>query len=108
LARNLRASLLVAEGGSADPLASGRARGAFFATHPNATYYADFRDFTFAKLHVDYVRYIGGLWCALKDVRFSQVQVPFGYPARAARSADPRERACQRQKAWLRCRAAGQ
>ena len=76
LERNPRASLLVAEGGSADPLASGRvtmlglctrvgedggrARAAFFAAHPNATYYADFRDFTFWKLHVDHVRYIGG------------------------------------------------
>ena len=76
LERDPRASLLVAEGGSADPLASGRvtmlgacmrvgedggrARAAFFAAHPNATYYADFRDFTFWKLHVNYVRYIGG------------------------------------------------
>jgi hypothetical protein len=66
----------VAEGGSADPLAGGRvttvgpctrvgeeggrARAAFFAAHPNATYYADLRDFGFWKLHVDYVRYIGG------------------------------------------------
>jgi putative heme iron utilization protein len=71
-----RASLLVAEGGSADPLASGRvtllgpctrvrddgdrARAAFFAAHPNAAYYADFRDFAFWKLHVDHIRYIGG------------------------------------------------
>jgi putative heme iron utilization protein len=76
LERDSRASLLVAEGGSADPLASGRvtmlgpcarvrgaggsARAAFFGAHPNSTYYADFRDFAFWKLHVDYVRYIGG------------------------------------------------
>jgi len=76
LERDPRASLLVAEGGSADPLANGRvtmlgpclriegeggsARAAFFAVHPNAAYYADFRDFAFWKLHVESVRYIGG------------------------------------------------
>ena len=76
LERDPRASLLVAEGGSADPLANGRvtilgpctrveedcgsARAAFFAAHPNSSYYADFRDFAFWKLHVDYIRYIGG------------------------------------------------
>ena len=76
LERDSRASLLVAEGGSADPLANGRvtmlgpctpveggggsARAAFFGAHPNSTYYADYRDFAFWKLHVDYVRYIGG------------------------------------------------
>ena len=38
----------------------GSARAAFFAAHPNSTYYADFRDFGFWKLNVDYVRYIGG------------------------------------------------
>jgi len=71
-----RASLLVAEGGAADPLANGRvtilgrctrvdgdggsARAAFLTVHPNSSYYADFRDFGFWKLHVDHVRYIGG------------------------------------------------
>src|SRR5688572_4022602 len=76
LERDSRASLLVADGGSADPLANGRvtllgpctrvgggggsARAAFFAAHPNSTYYADFRDFAFWKLHVEHVRYIGG------------------------------------------------
>ena len=76
LERDPRASLLVAESGSADPLANGRvtmlgpctrvegdggsARAAFFAAHPNATYYADFRDFAFWKLRVEHVRYIGG------------------------------------------------
>ena len=76
LERDPRASLLVAEGGSADPLANGRvtmlgpctrvgddggrARATFFAAHPNSTYYADFRDFAFWRLRVDYVRYIGG------------------------------------------------
>jgi putative heme iron utilization protein len=76
LERDPRASLLVAESGSADPLANGRvtmigpctrveaeggtARAAFFAAHPNSRYYADFRDFAFWTLHVDSVRYIGG------------------------------------------------
>jgi len=76
LERDRRASLLVAEGGSADPLANGRvtmlgpctrvegegasARAAFLAAHPNSAYYADFRDFAFWRLHVDSVRYIGG------------------------------------------------
>src|SRR3979409_2010886 len=57
LERDPRASLLVAEGGAADPLASGRvtlvgpclrieedggsARAAFLAAHPNSAYYAD-------------------------------------------------------------------
>ena len=76
LERDPRASLLVAESGSADPLANGRvtllglctrvegdggsARATFFAAHPNAAYYADFRDFGFWKLQVDSIRYIGG------------------------------------------------
>jgi hypothetical protein len=76
LERDPRASLLVAESGSADPLANGRvtmigrctpvdadggsARAAFLAAHPNATYYANFRDFGFWKLHVESSRYIGG------------------------------------------------
>jgi heme iron utilization protein len=76
LERDPRASLLVAEGGSADPLANGRvtmlgpctrvegdggsARAAFLTAHPNAAYYADFRDFAFWKLHVNSIRYIGG------------------------------------------------
>jgi hypothetical protein len=76
LERDPRASLLLAEGGSADPLANGRvtmlglctpvegdggsARAAFLAAHPNSTDYADFRDFAFWKLRVGYVRYIGG------------------------------------------------
>jgi len=76
LERDGRASLLVAESGAADPLANGRvtvlgpcaragedggrARAAFFAAHPNARYYADFRDFAFWTLQVEHVRYIGG------------------------------------------------
>ena len=76
LQRDPRASLLVAEGGSEDPLANGRvtllgpcaqvkgdggsARAAFLATHPNAGYYVDFGDFAFWKLKVESIRYIGG------------------------------------------------
>lgn len=76
LQRDPRASLLVAEGGSEDPLANGRvtllgpctpvegdggtARAAFLATHPNAAYYADFGDFAFWQLRVESIRYIGG------------------------------------------------
>src|SRR3954469_11690685 len=76
LEQDPRASLLVAESGSADPLANGRvtmlgpctrvapdggsARAAFLAVHPNAAYYADFRDFGFWKLRVAATRYIGG------------------------------------------------
>ena len=76
LQRDPRASLLVAEDGSGDPLANGRvtllgpcaqvegdggsARVAFLATHPNAAYYMDFGDFAFWKLVVESVRYIGG------------------------------------------------
>ena len=71
-----RASLLVAETGSADPLANGRvtllgpctrvegdggsARAAFLETHPNAAYYVDFDDFGFWRLKVESIRYIGG------------------------------------------------
>jgi putative heme iron utilization protein len=92
LERDPRASLLVADGSSADPLASGRvtmlgpctrvgddgggARAAFFAAHPNATYYADFRDFAFWKLKVEYVRYIGGYgrmsWISEADWRAAE------------------------------------
>jgi putative heme iron utilization protein len=76
LERDHRASLLVAEDGSADPLANGRvtiigpctrvegeggsARTAFLAAHPNSAYYAGFRDFAFWRLNVSSVRYIGG------------------------------------------------
>jgi putative heme iron utilization protein len=76
LERDPRASLLVAESGSEDPLANGRvtllglclrvdedggsARAAFLAAHPNSAYYADFSDFAFWKLRVNAIRYIGG------------------------------------------------
>ena len=75
LSQDPRASVLVAEGGSQDPLANGRVtllgacrqveedgreRKAFLATHPNSAYYASYRDFAFWKLDVESVRYIGG------------------------------------------------
>jgi hypothetical protein len=59
LERDRRASVLIAEGGSLDPLANARA--AFFAAHPNSAYYDGFRDFAFWKLDVSSVRYIGGM-----------------------------------------------
>lgn len=73
-----RASLLVAEGGEADPLANGRvtmigecrrldddtqreaAKRAYLEAHPNASYYIDYKDFGFWRLNVEAVRYIGG------------------------------------------------
>jgi len=76
LEQDPRASLLVAETVADDPLANGRvtllgrctrvagdggsARVAFLAAHPNAAYYADFRDFAFWRLGVTAIRYIGG------------------------------------------------
>ena len=76
LQQDARASLLVAEGGSDDPLANGRVtlvglctqvegdssstRSSFLATHKNAAYYADFKDFSFWRLDVETIRYIGG------------------------------------------------
>ena len=72
-----RASLLVAEQRPGDPLANGRvtlvgqctkvaesdeagAREVFLAAHPNASYYVDFKDFSFFQLEVEQIRYIGG------------------------------------------------
>jgi len=72
-----RCSLLIAEPGDGDPLARGRvtligsaarlargedesAREAFLALHPDAAYYLDFKDFSFWRMPVDTVRYIGG------------------------------------------------
>ena len=92
LERDTRASLMVAESGAADPLANGRvtllgpctrvqgdgaaARAAFFAAHPNSSYYADFRDFGFWRLRVDHVRYIGGYgrmsWISEADWRAAE------------------------------------
>jgi putative heme iron utilization protein len=44
--------------------------------HPNASYYADFRDFGFWQLRVEHVRYIGGYgrmsWIAAADWRAAE------------------------------------
>jgi putative heme iron utilization protein len=77
--RDPRASLLVTEPvpDGADPLASGRvtllgllapiddtgregARERYLAANPAAAYYIDFGDFSFLRLAVDHVRYVGG------------------------------------------------
>jgi heme oxygenase (biliverdin-IX-beta and delta-forming) len=70
-----KCSLLVNESVADDPLANGRvtlvgtchklaepgqAREAFLAAHPQASYYADFKDFAFWRMDVSSVRYIGG------------------------------------------------
>lgn len=78
LAADPRASLLIAESDHEDPLANGRvtlighcraledeegrreAREAFLASHPNAAYYADYGDFSWWRLDVAWIRYIGG------------------------------------------------
>ena len=91
LQSDTRASLLVAESGGADPLAGGRvtllgqtsrlmgdeecakARASYLAIHPNASYYIDFGDFSFWKLEVESLRYIGGYgrmsWVSIQDWR---------------------------------------
>ncbi|MBE45702.1 MAG: hypothetical protein CMB02_03515 [Euryarchaeota archaeon] len=70
-------SLLIAEAGEGNPLALGRttligkcekmaeseresAKSVFVQTHPDASFYADFKDFFFYKLEVQSARYIGG------------------------------------------------
>ena len=77
--RDPRASLLLTEPvpEGADPLASGRvtllgliapvgdedrdvARERYLAANPAASYYIDFGDFTFLRLAVDHIRYVGG------------------------------------------------
>ncbi len=72
-----RASLLVAEAGPENPLALGRVtlvgtctpvsdtdrdsvRSTFLEKNPQAEFYVDFADFTFFKLQVESIRYIGG------------------------------------------------
>ena len=86
LRKDARASLLLAQGGADDPLANGRvtlvgdctlladpeaARAAYLERHPNAGYYADFKDFNFWRLEVAAVRYIGGYgrmsWVGVAD-----------------------------------------
>ena len=77
--RDPRASLLLTEPvpDGADPLASGRvtllgllapvadddrdvARARYLEANPAASYYIDFGDFTFLRLTVDHIRYVGG------------------------------------------------
>jgi putative heme iron utilization protein len=78
LGGDARASLLVTQPGAAgDPLASGRvtlmgraqrltgddvaaARSAYLAAHANAAYWVDFEDFSFWRLDVDDVYFVGG------------------------------------------------
>ena len=78
LQADARASLLVTQPGAAgDPLASGRvtlmgraqrltgddvaaARPAYLAAHANAAYWVDFEDFSFWRLDVDDVYFVGG------------------------------------------------
>jgi heme iron utilization protein len=90
LRQDQRASLLVAESVASDPLANARvtlvgqahpvagaslpqARAAYLARHPDAAYYADFKDFSFWALEVESVRYIGGYgrmsWVPAEDWR---------------------------------------
>lgn len=91
--RNLRAdpraSLLLVEGSDANPLALGRvtllgrcepltegldaARSAYLEAHPDAKYYLDYGDFSFFRLEVESLRYIGGFgrmsWVSAEDWR---------------------------------------
>ena len=103
--RDPRASLLVTEPvpEGADPLAGGRvtllgllapidddaaravARERYLEANPAASYYIDFGDFTFLRLTVDHVRYVGGYG------RMSWVDAA-AYRAADARSAGRRRR----------------
>jgi len=89
LGGDARASLLVTQPGAADdPLASGRvtlmgraqrltgddvaaARSAYLAVHANAAYWVDFEDFSFWRLDVDDVYFVGGFaamgWVEARD-----------------------------------------
>ncbi|MAK77825.1 MAG: hypothetical protein CL992_00885 [Euryarchaeota archaeon] len=77
LMKNPKASLLIAEGGDENPLALGRvtlvgectllpeeeqqdAREVFLEQHESAAFYVDFGDFSFYRLEVSHIRYIGG------------------------------------------------
>ncbi len=72
-----KASLLIAEAGEGNPLALGRvtlvgectkmpdhereaAKESFLAKHESAAFYVDFKDFSFFRLKVEAIRYIGG------------------------------------------------
>ncbi len=77
LIKSSKASLLIAEAGEGNPLALGRvtlvgectkmpehereaAKEAFLAKHESAAFYVDFKDFSFFRLEVEAIRYIGG------------------------------------------------
>jgi putative heme iron utilization protein len=107
LLADARASLLVHDSDSKDPLANarvtlvgravqlvrgaggatddgGRARDAFLATHPQAAYYADYADFDFWRLTIEAVRYIGGYgrmsWVGAEEFRQAEPD-PLAKPA---------------------------
>ena len=87
-----RASLLVMQsGGDADPLGAARVtlmgevrrveasdelRSAYLARHPNAKYWIDFSDFSFFRLDVTDVYFVGGFgvmgWVAAEDYRAAE------------------------------------
>ena len=77
LNRCSKSSLLIAEGGEGNPLALGRVtlvgecmeiednerelvKEAFLSKHESASFYVDFKDFSFFRLKVEAIRYIGG------------------------------------------------
>jgi putative heme iron utilization protein len=113
LERDPRASLLVAESVAEDPLANGRvtllgpcarveghsgsARAAFLTAHPNAAYYADFRDFSFWTLSVHAIRYIGGYgrmsWIGQDDWQAAEADplAPYAEGAIAHMNADHKD-----------------
>ena len=88
-----RASLLVAEAGPDNPLALGRVtlvgtcrpvadadresvKEVFLAKNPQASFYVDFADFSFFKLQVESIRYIGGFgrmsWVDASDWKLAE------------------------------------
>jgi len=90
------ASILVADGTAADPLASGRvtivgrciaiapsevpaARARFLERQPNAAQYIDFADFAFYRLEPSTLRYVGGFgrmsWVDAAEYRSAHVQL---------------------------------
>jgi len=77
LLKSSKASLLIAEAGEGNPLALGRvtlvgectklpdherdnAKKSFLSKHESAKFYVDFKDFSFYRLKVEAIRYIGG------------------------------------------------
>ncbi len=91
LMKDPRASLMAHESHAEDPLANGRvtllgpcvrleddgeARAAYLAVQPQAEYYVDFADFSFYRLTVESLRYIGGYgrmsWVDVADWRSAE------------------------------------